>query len=140
MVLLEDLGARITSFRQSMSGNSDNLHARASLVCRQLVQSEPSRLTGRGLEAAARGCCAWLQGFSGTDPDLDAAARELLGNIWDEGFKASTLVGFPNTESLHAVLALYRIAYGPTIAASDYSLAEQCDAFASSQPLLLRCP
>ena len=132
MVLLEDLGARITSFRQSMSGNSDNIQARASLICRQLVQSEPSRLTGRGLEAAARGCCAWLQGFSGTDPDLDAAARELLGNIWDEGFRAAILVGFPNTEALYAVLALYRIAYGPTIAASDYSLAEQCDAFASS--------
>ena len=133
MVLLEDLGARVTSFRQSMSGNSDNLHARASLVCRQLVQSEPSRLTGRGLEAAARGCCAWLQGFAGTDPALDTAAREMLGNIWDEGLRrAATLVGFPNTESLHAVLALYRIAYGPTVAASDYSLAEQCDAFASS--------
>ena len=102
------------------------------MVCRQLVQSEPSRLTGRGLDAAARGCCAWLHGFSGTDPDLDAAARELLGNIWDEGFRAATLVGFPNTEALYAVLALYRIAYGPTVAASDYSLAEQCDALASS--------
>ena len=120
MVLLEDLGARITSFRQSMSGNSENLHARASLVCRQLVQSEPSRLTGRGLDAAARGCCAWLHGFSGTDPDLDAAARELLGNIWDEGFRAATLVGFPNTEALYAVLSLYDARGG--------------------QPLLLRCP
>ena len=83
-------------------------------------------------KAAARGCCAWLHGFSGTDPDLDAAARELLGNIWDEGFRATTLVGFPNTEALYAVLALYRIAYGPTVAASDYSLGEQCDALASS--------
>lgn len=132
MVLLEDLGARFTSFCQSMSGNSENLQARASLICRQLVQSEPSRLTGRGLEPAARGCCAWLHGFSGTDPDLDAAARELLGNIWDEGFRAATLVGFSNTEALYAVLSLYRIAYGPTVAASDYSLAEQCDALASS--------
>ena len=132
MVLLEGLGARFTSFCQSLSGNSENLQARTSLICRQLVQSEPSRLTGRGLEAAARGCCAWLHGFSGTDPDLDAAARELLGNIWDEGFRAATLVGFSNTEALYAVLSLYRIAYGPTVAASDYSLAEQCDALASS--------
>ena len=150
MVLLEDLGARFTSFCQSMSGNSENLQARASLICRQLVQSEPSRLTGRGLEAAARGCCAWLQGFTGAEPALDAAVREMLGNIWDEGLRrAATLVDtpgresfhvsdtdstvcFPNTESLYAVLALYRIAYGPTVPASDYSLAEQCDALASS--------
>ena len=150
MVLLEDLGARITSFPQSMSGNSDNIQARASLICRQLVQSEPSLLTGRGLDAAACGCCAWLQGFAGAEPALDAAAREMLGNIWDEGLRRSaTLVDipgresfhvsdtdstvcFPNTESLYAVLALYRIAYGPTVPASDYSLAEQCDALASS--------
>ena len=133
MVLLEDLGARITSFRQSMSGNSDNIQSRASLICRQLVQSEPSRLTGRGLDAAARGCSAWLQGFAGAEPALDAAAREMLGNIWDEGLRrTATLVGFPNTESLNAVLALYRIAYGPTVSASDYSPAEQCDALASS--------
>ena len=150
MVLLEDLGARITSFRQSMSGNSDNIQARASLICRQLVQSEPSLLTGRGLDAAARGCCAWLQGFAGAEPALDAAAREMLGNIWEEGLRrAATIVDipgresfhvsdtdstvcFPNTESLYAVLALYRIAYGPTVPASDYSLAEQCDALASS--------
>ena len=133
MVLLEDLGARITSFRQSMSGNSEDLQVHAALICRQFAQVIPSRLTGRGLEAAVRGCCAWLQGFAGTDPDLDAAARELLGNIWDEGLRrAATLVGFPNTEALYAVLALYRIAYGPTVAASDYSLAEQCDALASS--------
>ena len=150
MVLLEDLGARFTSFCQSMSGNSENLQARASLICRQLVQSEPLLLTGRGLEAAARGCCAWLQGFTGAEPALDAAVREMLGNIWDEGLRrAATLVDtpgresfhvsdtdstvcFPNTESLYAVLALYRIAYGPTVPASDYSLAEQCDALASS--------
>ena len=133
-----------------MSGNSENLQARASLICRQLVQSEPLLLTGRGLEAAARGCCAWLQGFTGAEPALDAAVREMLGNIWDEGLRrAATLVDtpgresfhvsdtdstvcFPNTESLYAVLALYRIAYGPTVPASDYSLAEQCDALASS--------
>lgn len=150
MVLLGDLGARITSFRQSMSGNSDNIQARASLICRQLVQSEPSQLTGRGLDAAACGCCAWLQGFAGAEPALDAAARKMLGNIWDEGLRrAATIVDipgresfhvsdtdstvcFPNTESLYAVLALYRIAYGPTVPASDYSLAEQCDALASS--------
>ena len=150
MVLLGDLGARITSFRQSMSGNSDNIQARASLICRQLVQSESLRLTGRGLDAAACGCCAWLQGFAGAEPALDAAAREMLGNIWDEGLRrAATIVDipgresfhvsdtdstvcFPNTESLYAVLALYRIAYGPTVPASDYSLAEQCDALASS--------
>ena len=133
-----------------MSGNSDNIQARASLICRQLVQSEPSRLTGRGLDAAACGCCAWLQGFAGAEPALDAAAREMLGNIWDEGLRrAATIVDipgresfhvsdtdstvcFPNTESLYAVLALYRIAYGPTVPASDYSVAEQCDALASS--------
>ena len=133
-----------------MSGNSDNIQARASLICRQLVQSEPSLLTGRGLDAAARGCCAWLQGFAGAEPALDAAAREMLGNIWEEGLRrAATIVDipgresfhvsdtdstvcFPNTESLYAVLALYRIAYGPTVPASDYSLAEQCDALASS--------
>ena len=108
------------------------------------------RLTGRGLDAAACGCCAWLQGFAGAEPALDAAAREMLGNIWDEGLRrAATIVDipgresfhvsdtdstvcFPNTESLYAVLALYRIAYGPTVPASDYSVAEQCDALASS--------
>ena len=81
---------------------------------------------------------------------MDAAAREMLGNIWDEGLRrAATIVDipgresfhvsdtdstvcFPNTESLYAVLALYRIAYSPTVPASDYSLAEQCDALASS--------
>ena len=110
-------------------------------ICRQLMLTELSSMDGRALEAAARGCCAWLQGFAGADAHLDAAAGELSGRIWgelsgriwDAGLAmAASPDHFPEADVIYAPLALYRIAYGPTVQPSDYSKAEKCDMLASS--------
>ena len=102
-------------------------------ICRQLMLTELSSMDGRALEAAARGCCAWLQGFAGADAHLDAAAGELSGRIWDAGLAmAASPDHFPEADMLYAHLALYRVAYGPTVQPSDYSKVEKCDMLASS--------
>lgn len=105
----------------------------AMRICRQLMLTELSSMDGRALEAAARGCCAWLQGFAGADAHLDAAAGELSGRIWDAGLAmAASPDHFPEADVIYAHLALYRVAYGPTVQPSDYSKAEKCDMLASS--------
>ena len=115
-----------------MTDSPDIIRARMKKLHSMLlatVHSEgASALDGAALEAAARGCCAWLRIF----PE----DRETVMTV--NSIREHCLLELRTKQddirpdyALYCVLAMYHAAYSPAVHPTDYSRAGQCDIEAS---------
>lgn len=115
-----------------MTDSPDNIRARMKELHSMLLATVHSEgaaaLNGAALEAAARGCCAWLRIF----PE-DRKTVMTVNSI-----REHCLLELRTKQddirpdyALYCVLAMYHAAYSPAVHPTDYSEAGQCDMEAS---------